>query len=70
MKNTARVREMSRLTMKFTAAEVRLIEKAAKMCGWRRGESATFARVLLLGAAAACLPSRKQSRRASAGSYR
>jgi hypothetical protein len=34
--------------MQFTVAEVRRIEKAATLCGWRRGEGPDFGRNILL----------------------
>jgi hypothetical protein len=42
------MKTMQTLTMKFTADEVRGIEKAAKICGWRKRESGRFARTFLL----------------------
>jgi len=51
-------------TMQFTPAEVRRIEKAANLCGWRRGEGPDFARKILLRAVAQILrePARTRSR--------
>jgi hypothetical protein len=36
-------------TLRFTEREKACVEKAAKICGWPEGESAIFARALLLG---------------------
>ena len=35
-------------TLSFTPAEVRRIEKAARICDWKSGESASFSRAVLL----------------------
>jgi hypothetical protein len=36
------------LNIKFTPAQLRRIEKAAKICGWKSGETALYARKLVL----------------------
>lgn len=43
------------LVVKFTPAEVRRIEKAAKICGWKAGEGAGCARLIVLRNVAAIL---------------
>ena len=48
-------------TVRFTLAEVRRIEKAAKICGWRAGEGAGCARLLVLRNVAAILRSARRS---------
>lgn len=35
-------------TLKFSSYEKRRIARAARICGWKRGESAEFARFMLL----------------------
>jgi hypothetical protein len=57
MKNTDK-RTRVIFTLMFTVAEKRRIDKAAINSGWQRGESAIFARQLLLGCAAKCLSSK------------
>jgi|GEM_PF-4661352 len=42
-------------TLNFTASEKRRIDRAAKACGWPRGESAVCARQLLMNWADAVL---------------
>jgi hypothetical protein len=48
MKKKARATPIFR-TLRVTEAEKALIDKAAKICGWPDGDSALFARQLLLG---------------------
>jgi len=48
-------------TVQFTLAEVRRIEKAAKICGWKAGEGARCARLLVLRDVAAILRSARSS---------
>jgi hypothetical protein len=50
---------MQSLTMRFTAAEVRRIQRAAKVCGWQSGESGSFAHNLLLRNVKAILTERR-----------
>jgi len=47
MKKKARATPIFR-TLRVTEAEKALIDKAAKICGWPDGDSALFARQLLL----------------------
>ena len=56
-KKTARAKSLS--TLSFTAAERCRIDRAAKLCGWKSDETASFARVQLLGNVAAILSSTK-----------
>lgn len=49
-------------TLRFTEEEKTQIERAAKICGWQNGESATFARDYLLRSVAAILKDDRESR--------
>ena len=60
MKNTKRGAPAE--TLSFTKVEKARIEKAAKVCGWRDGESAIFARALLLRNVEAVLRGNKPPR--------
>jgi hypothetical protein len=51
-----------RRTLRFTEEEKARIERAAKICGWQNGESATFARDYLLRSIAAILKDDRESR--------
>jgi hypothetical protein len=49
--------------VKFTTPEVRRIEKAAKICGWKAGEGAGCARRLVLQNVAEILRSERKHER-------
>jgi len=51
------------LSVQFTQAEVRRINKAAAICGWKKGEGAGCARQLVLRSVAEILRSEARSRR-------
>jgi hypothetical protein len=55
MKTTIKRARTTHLTMKFTPAQVREIEKAAKASGWRPGEGGIYARRVVLQVSAAIL---------------
>ena len=60
MKNTSGpARSLRMRTLRFTELEYRRIEKASKICGWKIGESARFARRALLRNVAAVLREKK-----------
>ena len=61
MKNIlrGRARTLSVLTMKFSALEVRRIEKAVVSCGCERDAAPSWARKILLGNVEAVLRERK-----------
>jgi hypothetical protein len=55
MKTTIKRARTMHLTMNFTPTQVRRIEKAAKICGWKAGEGRIYARRLVLQVSEAVL---------------
>jgi len=51
------------LSVQFTQAEVRRINKAAEICGWKKGEGAGCARELVLRSVGEILRSEARSQR-------
>lgn len=49
-------------TLSFTDGEKARIDRAAKICGWQNGESATFARACLLRSVAVILKGDRKPR--------
>jgi hypothetical protein len=53
------------LTMKFTDAEARKINRATKICGWQRSDNGEFCQNLLMRMVTACLTEKRTTKRNS-----